>query len=908
MKSLVAFFSVFLFSNILFAQVSVSGSVLLNSRPLQGVSLVVEGEKVAETNQKGEFQFKTSKVEFLLLVEKQGLVTKKFPMVAKSEIKNFLIQMEIDAIEENKANVISLSESELEEDENASADMVSGLLQSSRDIFHQRASFDFGQVFFRPRGYDSKDANVLINGIPMQKVETHRAQWSHWGGLNDATRNQTTTIGVGASEGDFGGVFGSQFINISPSLNRAGSRVSLATSNRSYVGRLMATYNSGLLASGLSYTISASRRFTQKGNYIDGMLYNAYAVLGAVEYKANPYFKVNFVGAFSYNHRGKSAPLTQEAIALGGRHYNPNWGYLNGDIRNSKMKRIAEPFFILSHTFNKKSTKINTNLAYQFGQVGDSRIQYVKSQNPDPSYYTNMPSYYYRNHNPSDLLSHDPFAEDKTARQIDYFRQNKQLNWESLYFANKSTNGESLYTENEDVIDTKTLTANVLFSQEITKNIKLNLGLTYQNIRTDNFQQIKDLLGGNYLLNKSYFANFWYNTENEWLKEGDRYQYSYLTNTNKLNGFGELVFNFKKAEFFVAAKFDHTSYERQGLFENQGVYQDSKGKSGEKYFNSISTKAGLNYSLTGRHILQLTTGYFEVPQPLNAIFMNIRQSNSVLPISINAENQITADASYIIRMPYFKQKLTAYFTKIENGIEKNFFFTQARLGDESAGFLSETMANIKKNHYGIEWGAEVQIIPTLKATAVASVGEYRYANNPLLMYSSDKALISEVSTTYLKNYRLATGPQQAYSLGLEYRSPKYWWVGVTGNFFRKNFVDVAPLLRTSNIYLNPTTGSVFDNIDEAKVAELLKQEELKDLFLMNLSAGKSWRIKDKYISLFASVNNLLNTQFKAGGFEQARQGNYQAMLQDRANGYPVFGNKYFVGYGATYFVNLAVSF
>jgi tonB-dependent receptor len=55
------------------------------------------------------------------------------------------------------------------------------------------------------------------------------------------------------------------------------------------------------------------------------------------------------------------------------------------------------------------------------------------------------------------------------------------------------------------------------------------------------------------------------------------------------------------------------------------------------------------------------------------------------------------------------------------------------------------------------------------------------------------------------------------------------------------------------------------------------------------------------------VNNLFDTQFLSGGFEQSRTANYGKMVQDNAQGVPSFGNRYFVGYGRTYMVNLAVS-
>ena len=74
--------------------------------------------------------------------------------------------------------------------------------------------------------------------------------------------------------------------------------------------------------------------------------------------------------------------------------------------------------------------------------------------------------------------------------------------------------------------------------------------------------------------------------------------------------------------------------------------------------NTLSTKAGITYSLTGRHLLQFNTGYFEEAQPLNHIFVNIRNSNTLIPFGLKPETQITADGSYLIRAPYVKARLT----------------------------------------------------------------------------------------------------------------------------------------------------------------------------------------------------------------------------------------------------------
>lgn len=902
------FLTTFLISMLSLAQnYTITGVISDLYKPLPKAVVKVEEIGIeAITDENGNYSIVVPKGDYTVSISLEGYTTIKMIWSVGENTTMPVIYLEED-ITQTRRNVVSLSDEEVDSEE-TSISQVSGLLQATKDLYLQRSAYDFSQVFYKPRGYDSKEIVTLVNGIPMNRIETGRAQWSNWSGLNDFTRAQVVTPGVGTSQDDFGGAFGTTSISVLPSQLRKGLKVSLSSSNRTYAGRAMVTYNSGLQQNKFGYTISASRRWTKKHNYIEGTLNNSYGLATALEYRPLDIYAISFVGIYSFNHRGKTAPLTQEAISLAGRRYNPNWGYLNGDLRNSKMKTVAEPIFILSQKYEKNDTRVGLNIGYQFGKQGDTRIQYVKSQNPDPTYYTNMPTYFYANYSPTDPKTHDPFAYEKTLKQIEYFKQNQQLNWEKLYMANKKAGGESLFALNEDVIDSNIFSANLQFYKKINDRLYFNSTANYQNTATQNYQQIEDLMGGEYFLNKSYFSGDWYNTAQEKLKEGDKYQYHYKINSQKANVFAQMVFKHNKTEAYVAGKFDHTRYKRDGQFQNNEIYKDSKGESLYNYFNSVSAKAGVNYSITGRHIVQFNAGYLEVPHTVTSIYVNVRGSNSTLPLNLKSERQSTADVSYFIRMPYFKSKITAYATSIKDAIEKNYFFTQARVGDESAGFLTETMAEIEKLHCGVEWGGEVQIIPEVKATAVVSLNKYKYTNNPTLMYSSDKQIISTPVKTYMKNYRLAAGPERVYSLGLEYRGSSSWSVGATANLFDKNFIDAAPMLRTTNIYKDPTTGTTYQDIDPDKVRELLKQEELPSLFLVNVSVGKSWRIKGKYINLFVTANNILNKQFKIGGFEQARKGDYKAMIKDRANGYPVFGNKYFVGLGANYLANLAISF
>jgi len=151
------------------------------------------------------------------------------------------------------------------------------------------------------------------------------------------------------------------------------------------------------------------------------------------------------------------------------------------------------------------------------------------------------------------------------------------------------------------------------------------------------------------------------------------------------------------------------------------------------------------------------------------------------------------------------------------------------------------------------------------------------------------------------------GPQQAFQLGFEYRDPNFWWFGATTNYFSNAYISISPFARTAN-FNQDTDGLPFNDYDENIARSLLTQERFDGYFLVNAVGGKSWRVKKYYVGFFVSVNNLFNQHYRTGGFEQTRNANYRGALQESRRETPVFGPKYFYGYGTTYFINFNIRF
>jgi len=120
-------------------------------------------------------------------------------------------------------------------------------------------------------------------------------------------------------------------------------------------------------------------------------------------------------------------------------------------------------------------------------------------------------------------------------------------------------------------------------------------------------------------------------------------------------------------------------------------------------------------------------------------------------------------------------------------------------------------------------------------------------------------------------------------------------------------LDVSPINRTKNFLLD-RDGLPFLDYDPAQARMLLRQEQFDAYVVVNMIVGKSWRVNDKFVGVFLSLNNLLNETYKTGGFEQSRNANYRELLEDVQAEKRRFGPKYWYGRGATYFLNMYIRF
>ncbi|MDX1751804.1 MAG: carboxypeptidase-like regulatory domain-containing protein [Salinimicrobium sediminis] len=925
-------FPVFLFFSATAFGQSVSGKIVneLSGKPVPGVAVLISGTTTRGlSDAEGVFNISESlpQGEAILTLSKNAYFNKHFPVRFASEAIDLgLIFLKPDLPEmQQQNNIISLEDHELDEEDGSFAN-VAGLLQASKDVFLNAAAFDFSSTFFRPRGYDSEWSKVLINGVEMNKFFNGRPLWSNWGGLNDVQRNQVFTMGTTPSEVSFGGPAGTTNIIMRASQYPHGGKFSYAVANRSYTGKAMGSYHSGLLPSGWAYSVSVARRFAEE-SFIEGTLYDANSFFASVERKFSDSHSLNFTGFYAPNRRGKNSPNIQEIYDLRGNSYNSYWGYQEGEIRNSRVREVEEPVLMLNHYWHiSEKLKLNTNLAYQFGKTGNSRIDYGGSRiftdsngetifigggsNPDPAYYQKLPSYFLR-------FEDNPDYQSAYLAEQDFIRDG-QLDWENLYLANQTSEaagGNAIYALYEDRTDDQQISGNTIFRYHWNSRISLNGAVHLRHLKSENFASVLDLFGAPYFLDVDAFstgssAQNDLRQPNRLVAENDIFKYHYELIATNGGGFLQAEFSSKRLDGYIAGEASGNSYQRIGLFQNGNFPGNSLGESKELTFGNYGLKSGFTYKINGRHLLNFNAAHLTRPPSLRNSFSNTRQNNDVVR-NLKNEQVLTLDAGYIIRTPFARGRITGFYGIFEDATEISFYYADGLSGagrEATTAFVQEVLTGIDKRHMGVEFGLEVPITSTLNFKSAGSLGEYIYSSNPRLYLTSDDFTeVWEMGLANIIDYRLPGGPQQAAQIGFEYRDPAYWWISATANFFSKAFVDIAPLTRTRNFYTD-RDGFPLLAYDEATAAKLLQQEEFDSYMLVNMVGGKSWRLKNRFVGVFASLNNVLNSEYKTGGYEQSRNVNYTLLKTDFEREKPLFAPKYWFGPGTTYYAHIYYRF
>ena len=926
-KVLLVIAAIFITTSSIFAQTRAIGVVKIadSSTPLPGVTITLLQQNIStKTNASGEFQLTYLKAgpEELSISRSGYLPIIKQVLLKENETNDFgTILLKVDIQEEARQDVVlQLNESDFSEDEGRATQNVSSSL-SRGDVYLSQTSFSFSPMRFRLRGYEQEYESTYINGVPFNSLDRGGFNFSSLGGLNDAMRNKDVAVGLDANSFSYGNLGSNTNIINRASSFAAGTKASVAYSNRAYKLRGQATYATGILPSGWAFTVSGLFRWADEG-IAEGTFYNSAGYFLAAEKVFNPRHSLSLVTYGAPTQRAQQGAATQEVYDLTGSiYYNSYWGYQDGKKRNSRVVKSFDPTAILTHDFKiNEKQRLRTGLAYHYSMYSNSAVDFYNAPDPRPDYYRYLPSY---QTDPTlreqiandwkfeDIQKYNPYGGINYHKRTPVNANVSQLNWEAMYQANYRNNVENpdasakyaVERRHNDLMET---VFNSLYTNQLSSRLKLTAGVEGKYAKDINYKTMEDLLGAKQWIDIDQFAERDFpanpdivqndmNNPNKVIHKGDVFGYKYDINIYHASAFVQNQWNFSQLDLYYAGKLTYTQFSRYGYMKNGRAPEDSYGQGKVWWFVDPSLKTGATYKINGRNRLSFNV-LAETRAPLsNDAFVSERVKNTLIP-NLESRKILSYDLNYSFLFPVVRGRVSVFQTHMNGTTEKLGYYD-----DELQTFINHALTKSNKVYRGVEAGMSVKLNTHFTVSAAGTYADYRYTNNAVGIKSFENGSNPDVTEVVLtKDLKINSGPQLASNITLDYFHQKMWFADITLNYFDNNYLDYAPNRFTVSNMAKYTTPEA--------LAALGTQEKLQGGFMLDASIGKLIYLKNKKsLNFNLSLSNILNnTSMITGGYQQARLPILNNAL-DMSN-LDKFPNKYYYAWGFNLFLNIGYKF
>ena len=304
----------------LFSQTSVlKGEVfdLEDGSPLIGATVRINYNNLgATTNFDGEFKIDNVKAgKYILSVSYIGYLEKKIEVEVRGAITKLqsiklisnninLSEMEViaDIAKERVTPVAATTISAQYIQDNLGNQEFPEILRNTPSVYVTKEGGGFGDSRINVRGSEQNNIAVMVNGVPVNDMESGWVYWSNWAGLADVTNKMQIQRGLGASKLAIPAIGGTINILTNAAEFKKGGNVSTSIGNNGYT-KYVASLSSGLNEKGFAATMQLTYN---KGNgYIQGTDFNAYSYFLSSTYNINKKHRVSatIIGAPQVHNR-----------------------------------------------------------------------------------------------------------------------------------------------------------------------------------------------------------------------------------------------------------------------------------------------------------------------------------------------------------------------------------------------------------------------------------------------------------------------------------------------------------------------------------------------------------------------------------------------------------------------------
>ena len=880
------------------AQHTVSGVVIdgETNQPLLGANVLIKGTSIgASSDIDGKFTLKTSQTQGTLVFSYVSFENKEVPFRISNgkAFVRVVLQPDAQSLEEVVVTGSALMDIAQERKTPVAVSTIRAseiveklgnqefpeLLNRTPSVYATKSGGGYGDSKINLRGFSSQNIAVMVNGMPVNDMETGKVYWSNWSGIADVTSAMQVQRGLGASKLAIASIGGTINIVTKASDMPESGTVSLAIGNDGYNKELVA-YNTGKTKSNWSTSLLLSR--TSGSMYADGTKFQGYNYYFALGYTPSEKHSFQFMitGAPQWHNQRRYEISIADYLKYGSdgkpnRKYNSQWGYHNGEEYALYVNAYHKPVAMLNWDWNMDSSStLNTVVYASLGRGGGAKLD-----DRNISAYRNQDT---------GLFDIDRLVQDNAAAGLVKNYRVKDVNSHDWYGILSN------------------------FNHKLNEHWSFNTGIDARYYKGYHYVVVNDLLGGKYvsdLSNKNFTtARQIYNTVdispnyNPFNSRLDPLEdrISYSSNGEVYWGgiFGQVEYSSKKLSAFAQWSSSVQGFQRVDDFLKEGTLALTgkpetamKTTTGYKTITGYNLKGGLNYNINEYHNIFFNAGYYSKQPLAAAVYPN--HKNFLNP-NLQNEKILGLEAGYGLKYNGLNVGLNVYRTSWKDRYERK----DNQKDTDNTRYMVE-LEGLQEIHQGVEVEANYRINDYVKLNGMFSLGDWYYKgnatartflsdNNEEYTIKSQQALGNTTNqfTTYLDNTKVGETAQLTANLGVTVNPIK-------NLKFDLNWQYVNDLYAKLDV-------NTFSNKTSAEKGVL----KLPSYNLFDLGASYKFNIAEKKtLSLLVNVNNLLDTYYIAESSTNIHATNTSVTYK----GVDV-NNRVFFGYGRTWNVALKYNF
>lgn len=781
------------------------------------------------------------------------------------------------------------------------------VLKSTPSVYSTKGGGGFGDGRLNIRGFNTDNTAVLVNGVPVNDMESGSVYWSNWAGLSDVTSAMQVQRGLGSSKLAIASVGGTINVLTRSADKKREGKVQVGLGNDGYLKTLF-SYNTGKNEKGWSASFLMSR--TAGATYIDGSDFEAYNYYFALGWQPNKKHDLQFTmtGAPQWHMQNYQSSidtlLKYSSDGKPNRRYNSNWGYLNGEKMSQSINYYSKPIMSLNWDWNiSEKSKLSTVVYASWGRGGGSGVLgsingkninslaktddglirfddiYAWNQgqtvadfganNPTPGLAQKSNGLVRRTH----VNSHDWYG----------FLSNFQHKINDSWNFSVGLDGRYYYAYHPGFVSD--FWGNSQYTEKGNLNQPGGMVVTqaYQPVNSANpfASAVKD---------KSQIASRNFDGQVMWL-----------------GAFGQLEYSKNNLSAFVQGSYSQQGFQRidnwiiDGVTKQQGKTVNTK--TGYKYIGGYNAKAGANYNINENHNVFVNLGYYS-KQPNNyAVYPNSQQ---VINPNLANEKISSAEVGYGFRNSKLRANVNLYYTEWKDRFTRITGLTMNNQAGVETRNIYANIDGVKEIHMGAELEMSYQPWKFLEFTGMLSVGDWFYKgnvvgstfdenNNPFTPQGGDAT-----KKLYLDGIKVSDAAQTTASIGATVTPVKDLKVFANWNYYDK-YYGVFDITKASD---PNTKGALL----------------LPDYNLFDLGLSYTFNLKnDHKLTVTGNVYNLFDTYYisdsktsifaddKITSSSDPDKGKTYAEAGRMYNGIAT-GNQVYFGFGRTWSASIAYRF